>query len=1215
MGAALLTASAFTAMAADEPIITFHTDLYDMYGAANVFTFYLGASENTYVDVDCGFGATETELEQAYYDTDKSKIQGTPITCTVSEEGLVKVYGDASKIDYIDMEGCYITSIEWPEMTEVEIMNLSHNLFKSLDISHMTKLQALYANDIPCTEATPFIVGASKPDLAILELAMVEWLDPAFNLTGYPAMRSFTAYSTPSLRNVDTSKCPLLLQLSVDATSVEHVDVSNNPALLILNVSDTKVSSVDVSKNPYLTELYVQHEGSVNTDCKLTSLDVSKNPELQRLYLAGNRISELDLSANKLLTSFSCRNNLIGALDFTGLSQLTLVDVSHNRMTFATCPEPAATYSEYYYAQDPMAVERSYKEGDVLDLSEALLRAGSATEAVVYVQSRENPSQQTILGDEYWTYDAGKITLLKACADSVYVAAKNTMFPDWVFTTTPFKVKTAAEFGLPTAVVKAGTSIMAKEQNLYVGVAGATPESPVSFTVDFGDGKPVTFTATTSRLLEVPNVTGKRGGTTTTIYMPEGADLTALKIADMRLNSLDVSAATSLLELEVTGCSLPSVDLRWNSRLTRLDLSGNQLSAVDLSEPDAAYLKNWLGDINLSDNRISTLKLVDNYGLRRLDVSKNRLTALPLQHATQLTYLDVSDNSLEEISVIDCELLEYLDVSGNLVSEIVLPDYLPLQSIDISRNRFTLATLPAPGFCDDYVYAPQAMISIPTKAPSINLSSQDVTVNGHRTVYSWFKASDNTPVTEGIRANGGRFIFEDPSIGEIYCTMTNGAFPQLSGADAFRTTAVATAEVPTNVFATFVTATNGESSMSLAGVTDGTTIYIDWTGNGDLEQYILKSSYTLFTAQTFADAQVKCYSYDENDGVSVFSISNTPMKTMDASSMKSVKMFGLSGANIPAGELKLPTAPTLDELSLNNNGFTEMSLEGLENIVSLSLNGNKLSSIDVSGLKKLETLYLSNNNLKSIVLDNPRLWELSATGNELEDIDFTGVPAMNQLWLSHNKFSHIDISAMKQLRVLTIDNNRFDLSTLPLPSNNFYLYSYANQASLPITVENGKVDLSSQAKVGEVNTVYAWYIDTPYFDESDALVGEELYENEEYTLENGVTTFIKPFNHIMCVMTNAVFPSLYLYTDFVDVVPAGVDNVSVADSGMAVTVAGDEITVRSSDADGTPVALIALDGRVLASGSICEGVAVLRTSVRGTAVVAAGNRAAKVIIR
>lgn len=1214
-GTALLLASSSVAAVAEEPIITFHTNLYELYGATNVFTFYLGASENTYVDVDCGFGPIETELEMAYYVPDNSKIQGTPVTCTVSPEGIVKVYGDASKIDYIDMEGCYISSIEWPQLTNVQILNLDHNQFTSLDLSHMTALQALFVNDNPCTEASPLIVGADKPDLTILELSMVEWLDPEFNLTGYPALRSFTAYSTPTLRNVDTSRCPSLLQLSVDATSVEKVDVTSNPSLLILNVSESKVRSLDVSKNPYLTELYLQHDGSANAECKFTSLDVSNNPELVRLYLAGNRITELDLSANTKLQSFSCRSNLISALDFSDLPELYLVDVSKNRMNFNTCPVPKNTYYDYTYAQDPMPLERCYKEGHVLDFSAAVMRSDSRTDAVVYAMNRENPSSQSILGEEYWSFADGKLTLSKACTDSVYVAFKNTMFPDWVLTTTPFMVKSEADFGKPSAAIKAGTSILAKEQAFYVGVAGATPESPVTFSVDFGNGTPVEFTATTSALPSLPNVTGTRAGATTTFYMPEGVDMTALKIDGMRLNSLDVTAANALQVLEVTECSLPSIDLRWNRYLTRLDLSGNRLSAIDLAEPNSDYLKNWLGDINLSNNNISTMKLVDNYGLHRLDVSKNRLTEINLVHAVHLTDLNVADNLLSEISLVDCEMLVSLDMSGNLISELALPEYLPLQSLNIARNNFTFATLPAPGFCESYMYAPQAEIVIPTKAPSINLSAQNVTVAGHGTVYTWCMADDNTPVTAGIRADGGRFIFDDPDIGNIYCRMTNDAFPQLSGDNALRTSVVATAEVPENVFATFVTANDGQGSMSLAGVADGTTVYIDWSGKGDLEQYVLKTSYTLFPVQTFADTEVKCYSYEENDGVTVFSLYDIPMNSMDASAMKSVKMFGLSGANIPEGMLRFPEAATLSELALDNNGITAISFDDFPGLKSLRLNNNELTSLDVSALKNLETLYISGNKLEEVTFDNPKLWEAALVDNNLEELDLTGVPGMMQLWLSHNSLSHLDISPVRNLTVLAVDNNRFDLSTLPRPATSFLLYNYTNQAALPIEVVDGSVDLSSQAVVGNVETRYTWYIDTPYFDDNNQLVGEELYEGEEYTLENGVTTFIKSFSHIMCVMTNTVFPSLYLYTDFIDVDVAGVSDVRVDDDTLAVTVDGDQITVRAYDPDGTSVAIVTSDGRVAARGTIAGGTCTLRSAYKGAAVVTVGGRAAKVLIK
>ncbi|MDE5785019.1 MAG: hypothetical protein K2H98_00645, partial [Duncaniella sp.] len=94
MAVGALTASA------EEPIITFHTNVYDNVGETNAFHFYLGAKEPIYVDVDCGFGSIETEVGVAHFDSEAGGIAGTAISCTVSQEGMVKIYGDASKIDY-----------------------------------------------------------------------------------------------------------------------------------------------------------------------------------------------------------------------------------------------------------------------------------------------------------------------------------------------------------------------------------------------------------------------------------------------------------------------------------------------------------------------------------------------------------------------------------------------------------------------------------------------------------------------------------------------------------------------------------------------------------------------------------------------------------------------------------------------------------------------------------------------------------------------------------------------------------------------------------------------------------------------------------------------------------------------------------------------------------------------------------------------------------
>ena len=94
--------------AGEEPIITFHTDILNQTNAGSVFTIMLGASKDTYIEVDYGYGPVEEEVKQAYFDEESGALKGTYFTCSASPEGIVKIYGDASLIDVFDGQGCYI---------------------------------------------------------------------------------------------------------------------------------------------------------------------------------------------------------------------------------------------------------------------------------------------------------------------------------------------------------------------------------------------------------------------------------------------------------------------------------------------------------------------------------------------------------------------------------------------------------------------------------------------------------------------------------------------------------------------------------------------------------------------------------------------------------------------------------------------------------------------------------------------------------------------------------------------------------------------------------------------------------------------------------------------------------------------------------------------------------------------------------------------------
>lgn len=1146
--------TAFSAQAqtpTGEPIIEFQTTLYDDMAEANAFHFVIGAKTDTYIDVDCGYGPVEVEVGPAVFDPESQAIAGTTVTGSVSSAGMVRIYGDASLIDYLDLEGCYITDISFPALTEVAILNLNHNLLKRLDLSHMANLEALYISDNPFGES-PLVVGPGKPKLTIVDMSLLGALDESFNFSDYPALVSAQVWSVPTLRRADTSKCPELMQLSIDATNVESVDLSKNPKLLILNVGDTRINSLDLSHNPYLTELYCGHNGAMNNGYKLESLDLSANTALQRLNCAGNALTTLDISMLPNLTDLSCQHNRLTSINIDSNQALVSVDISMNYMDFATIPAVRETFSEYFYYQNAVATGRQHAVGTEIDLAAKVLRPESSTAAVLYSVNRERPSDAVVVEDEYYSYADGRVTFLKAYPDSVYVGFSNSALPDAQLATELFMIKEPADIGKPSAGAAINFSAASPTLGFKVGLSGATSENPVPFQVDFGDGTLTEFAATTNAMPSENNVTGKRAGTTTTVYVPEGVQLTALGMDGLRVLSVNLDNASALQDLAITNGRLPSVSLAWNANLSRLDLSGNNLAEIDLSGANGMYMKNKLYDVDLSGNRLESF-VYEAAPFVSLDLSGNRLAEVGMTKLSDVKVLNLSGNMLSSVDLRDCEALEEADFSDNELTEITLLDYVPLRKLDLSGNRFTFSTLPAEGRVAEYTYAPQKSVPLPEKAPVVSLARYLFDKDGARTGFSWKMAETSAPVADGeIRGAEGRFFFDNPGLGLVYCEMTHPSFPQLAGEKAIRTTDVQTAPMPTRVFATYTPAADGTAELAMAGKTNGTTVYVDWTGLGDFEQLVLAATYTGFSGPAAEGKTARLYSYDEDEGVSLLSVSGVELSDIDASGMKGLTAFCLYGGGLTIDKIGFPESPALRELAVNNSRIDNTGfLAKYPALTTLSLQGNPLSSLDVSGLKKLQGLYASNCGLESVTLDNPEMWELALTGNLLAEIDLGHVPAMEQLWLSENHLRSLDLEPMTRLRAVAIDSNEFDFSTLPLPKSSYIMYNYQNQKLLEVEVVDGRVDLSAQAMAGTTPTEYRWFIDSPYLDEEDNLTGEELIEGMEYTIENGVTTFLSDFDHLVCVMANPLFPDFYLLTNFIDVRTGAIESVE-ADSSLPV---------------------------------------------------------------
>lgn len=730
----------------EEPVMVIKTRVYEVGEGKGSITLMFGATEDGYIDVDCGYGSIETEISQAYFDSESGALRGTYVSCNVSPEGVIRIYGGASKIDVFTASECYLTEVQLEKLTNLEIVDLSNNELTQLDLTNQSKLQSLDVSGNPFN-VKPLLIGGNKPDLMILDIGRVDALDPSFNLSDYPNLVTFDAWANAGLKTLDPTGCPQLKKISIDSTPVASLDVTKNTGLLILNISDTRIKDIDLSKNVSLKELYADHmSGTVNSDIKLEKLDVTNNHELVYLFASGNGFTELDVTKNPLLQDLYVNNNNLTSIDLSDKAYLYNLSIRNNNFTFATLPLPDDNWQYYAYKQNDMPVARSQKVGTVIDLSDKVLREGTSTTAVLYSTDDSKPGELTPLGSDCYTYADGKVTLLKALPDSVYVAFSNDAFPEsaigsYPLCTNKFMIKSEDNYGQDDKVITfyvpaataAGTSV-----EFGLGINGATEQSPKVFYVDFGKGKQE-FSATSEGAPAVPNAKGTTGGSVT-VYVPEGELVTALDMENVTLNSIDVTAARSLRTLRLANAGMygsENIDLSWNSLLTSLELTGNHFRSLNIRGANDAYQKNLLGDINLSNNELTEVTLNDNRTIRNLNLSNNKLTELSLKDADNMLTLDVSNNGLTDININYCTLMTYLDVSHNDIASVVLPAEISLREVHCEDNALDFITLPEIAGLETYTFAPQKDIAVAKIGPGVDLTRYYL---DGTTTYTWKKA-------------------------------------------------------------------------------------------------------------------------------------------------------------------------------------------------------------------------------------------------------------------------------------------------------------------------------------------------------------------------------------------------------------------------------------------------------------------------------------------
>lgn len=157
------------------------------------------------------------------------------------------------------------TGIE--DFSNLQYLDCSKNILRSLDLSKNTKLKVLKCHDC-------------------------------------------------NLLNLDVSYNEELERLICDKNKLSSLDLTQNPKLKYLEVGSiiiydsrwgNNIESLDLTNNKELEQL------SCNNN-NISSIDLSQNTKLKTFNCYGNNIAELDLSNNLNLVSIDCRNNPVSCI-------------------------------------------------------------------------------------------------------------------------------------------------------------------------------------------------------------------------------------------------------------------------------------------------------------------------------------------------------------------------------------------------------------------------------------------------------------------------------------------------------------------------------------------------------------------------------------------------------------------------------------------------------------------------------------------------------------------------------------------------------------------------------------------------------------------------------------------------------------------------------------------------------------------------------------
>jgi uncharacterized protein YjbI with pentapeptide repeats len=214
-----------------------------------------------------------------------------------------------------------INGIEYfPNIEKIEMQN---KVLKNVNVSKNRKLKELVLFN--CEIRNINVCNNKK----LKKISIVEW-DPMLKSIDLSKNMELETLSIDGVfKELDTSKCLLLKELSVTNNYLETLNLNRNINLEELVIHGDKIKNIKLRKNKELRDLLINGKriNKINlvnnvkleaiqlTRCNLKSLKLPHHAEkLKRLYCNRNRLKTLDISMCPILSDILCNNNKLRKL-------------------------------------------------------------------------------------------------------------------------------------------------------------------------------------------------------------------------------------------------------------------------------------------------------------------------------------------------------------------------------------------------------------------------------------------------------------------------------------------------------------------------------------------------------------------------------------------------------------------------------------------------------------------------------------------------------------------------------------------------------------------------------------------------------------------------------------------------------------------------------------------------------------------------------------